>query len=245
MIKLILQISHALFRVSQNIKQKDIRSRIEANSVYLLEVSANLDIEATLKALTIIEQLVFLSEEIGEIEYYSGQILHKQFENLRKLILEDKERKRLELAIEDIFSGDYEKHIKDTPQSFNSNNSIKSSTGLDRMFTNRKLPTSDNEARIFSDANSNDKQSIDSDARSNQEMGQSSNRQELIAGKVAELGKAAMKDIIASFPNVSERTLRYDLQKLTDKHILERVGSGGPASFYTIKKSFIARDLIK
>lgn len=44
-----------------------------------------------------------------------------------------------------------------------------------------------------------------------------------------------LKDIIAAFPEVSERTMRYDLQKLCIQGLIERMGNGGPGSYYVIK----------
>jgi hypothetical protein len=64
----------------------------------------------------------------------------------------------------------------------------------------------------------------------------SQDRLNLVAERVAELGHAAMRDIIAAFPGVSERTIRYDLQKLCEQGIIERIGSGGPASYYRTKE---------
>lgn len=62
-------------------------------------------------------------------------------------------------------------------------------------------------------------------------------RQSAIIEKIRQSGKIALKDILAAFPDVSERTLRYDLQKLCNQAILERIGSGGPASFYVLKSA--------
>ncbi len=44
-----------------------------------------------------------------------------------------------------------------------------------------------------------------------------------------------MKDLVASFPDVSERTLRNDLQRLLGQGSIERLGNGGVASLYVIK----------
>ena len=57
-------------------------------------------------------------------------------------------------------------------------------------------------------------------------------RQEELLVKVKELGSCRLRDLMNVFPGVSERTLRYDLQKLVDTGRLERVGGGGPFSFY-------------
>lgn len=46
-----------------------------------------------------------------------------------------------------------------------------------------------------------------------------------------------LKDLIAVFPDVSERTMRYDLQKLCGQGVLLRVGNGGPGVYYTLSGS--------
>lgn len=45
-----------------------------------------------------------------------------------------------------------------------------------------------------------------------------------------------LKEITSEFPDVSERTLRYDLQRLCSQGVIERVGNGGPASHYKYSK---------
>lgn len=62
-------------------------------------------------------------------------------------------------------------------------------------------------------------------------------RQSAILEKVrnSDNSQIQLKDILAAFPEVSERTMRYDLQKLCSQGLLERVGNGGPASFYSVR----------
>ena len=62
-------------------------------------------------------------------------------------------------------------------------------------------------------------------------------RQSAILEKIrqSENRQAPLKEILAAFPEVSERTMRYDLQKLCGQDVIERVGNGGPGSYYTIK----------
>ena len=59
-------------------------------------------------------------------------------------------------------------------------------------------------------------------------------RQSAIMGKIkAGNGDGVkLKEITSEFPGVSERTLRYDLQRLCRQGAIERVGNGGPASYY-------------
>jgi predicted ATPase len=62
-------------------------------------------------------------------------------------------------------------------------------------------------------------------------------RQSAILEKIrqSENQKIQVKDLTTSFPEVSERTMRYDLQKLCSQGVLERVGNGGPGSYYALK----------
>ncbi len=70
------------------------------------------------------------------------------------------------------------------------------------------------------------------------EQGDSAIRQSAIVDKIRQSGnqETQLKDIIAGFNDVSERTIRYDLQKLCNQGILERIGSGGPSTYYKIRQ---------
>jgi hypothetical protein len=67
-------------------------------------------------------------------------------------------------------------------------------------------------------------------------------------GKIVELlrqkGKLQLKEIINSFPEISERTVRYDLTHLCDEKKIIREGNGGPANFYMIPSS-LAKTTLK
>lgn len=60
--------------------------------------------------------------------------------------------------------------------------------------------------------------------------------QNLIYRKIKEFGKVSTKEIAAFFPEISERTIRFYLQKLNDSNLIEKIGTSGPGSFYTLKK---------
>ncbi|MDP3948073.1 MAG: DeoR family transcriptional regulator [bacterium] len=51
------------------------------------------------------------------------------------------------------------------------------------------------------------------------------------------LGNVSIKELVAELGNVSERTLRYDLQRLVEQGRIERVGSGGPGTYYRIPQA--------
>ena len=45
-----------------------------------------------------------------------------------------------------------------------------------------------------------------------------------------------MRDLQESFTGVSERTIRYDLEKLIEMGLIERAGQSGPSTFYRVKQ---------
>ena len=69
------------------------------------------------------------------------------------------------------------------------------------------------------------------------ESGNRTIRQDLISEKIRKSGKVNVKELIGQFPGVSERTIRYDLQKLCDLGIIEKIGSSGPGTSYSPKNS--------
>src|SRR5258708_3498486 len=61
-------------------------------------------------------------------------------------------------------------------------------------------------------------------------------RQSAILDRIRQSGNCRLKDLQEVLPDISERTLRYDLQFLAEHDLIERVGIGGPSVFYRIKQ---------
>jgi hypothetical protein len=61
-------------------------------------------------------------------------------------------------------------------------------------------------------------------------------RQELIVSLIKRKGDCHLKDITSAMPSISERTIRYDLQKLIEIGRVERIGGGGPFSYFRVKE---------
>lgn len=77
-----------------------------------------------------------------------------------------------------------------------------------------------------------------------QEPSQSEIRQSAITEVIRQSGNCRMKDIIEAFPSVSERTLRYDIEKLLERGTIERMGPGGPATSYRVKGSTLGGEVM-
>ena len=59
--------------------------------------------------------------------------------------------------------------------------------------------------------------------------------QNVILQKVKDLGQTTTKELTANFPEISERTIRFYLQKLVDNQAIDRIGSTGPGAAYRAK----------
>jgi len=60
-------------------------------------------------------------------------------------------------------------------------------------------------------------------------------RQSAILERIRQSGNCRLKDIQEILPDTSERTIRYDLQSLVERNLVEKVGTGGPSVFYRVR----------
>ena len=61
-------------------------------------------------------------------------------------------------------------------------------------------------------------------------------RQSAILNRIRQSGNCRMTDLRQIFSEVSERTLRYDLEQLVSDGLVERVGNSGPATSYRARE---------
>ncbi|HEY4524025.1 MAG TPA: DeoR family transcriptional regulator [Candidatus Paceibacterota bacterium] len=217
-----IELAHALFRVAESVRHQELKSRIETWGVTFLESSLLSDVKSIGRDIHILEHMIILGEAIGEIPYYSSEILRAQFEKVKSAIRQHNEERVAKLSISRLFS-DNDNNIGIVNNNKLGVNSIESdSGGPPSMLYHEEVNP------IFITEHKS--------KRNNLNASNSTERRDLIVKKIRQLGNAAMKDLIAEFESVSERTLRYDLQKLCDQSVLERMGNGGPASFYRLRE---------
>ncbi len=199
-----LEISHALFRLAEQISEVHLRNELQMLNVQLIREESQSDFPRALQTLGLMESLVMYGEAVGQITYADSQIIYREIQYLRMALRNVSEQKPITLDLESIFS----------PLPDESGNETIGSIYPERSEV--ASPPAQNESLVKGKHNPD--------------------RLWAVTKRVAELGHAAIRDIIAVFPGVSERTLRYDLQKLCEQGVLERVGSGGPASYYRARE---------
>lgn len=198
-----LELAHALFRVAGQIKNAELKLKIESYSVHLLEKASLFDLESLNKFVYVLERLVLFGETIGEIPYSYTKIIYKQLGNMKSAIRQSNDHGIVEFDLSKIFKKD------------------------DVLLPDKQI--------VKEQVNGTTDTFVTGYSGSLVQNQSASERQTIILNKIRQSGNTAMRDIIAALPNVSERTLRYDLQKLCDRAVIERLGNGGPASFYRLR----------
>lgn len=217
----------AVFRVGEFVGRKELRKLLEKRA---LEYPSS----KTVDNLGALEEVVRLAMQIGEIKDINGRVLLRETNNLRNALSEithntDRGRKLGEESIEKIFENssisDSGKILPDY-ESEDGNEYIKSAD---------KPP-------VLNDSEISTHESIKkvSEPISKIESGNtlpdrgfmtSYERKQVILNLLKSRNMCGMREIVAVLPNISERTLRYDVKGLVDRKLVERVGRGGPDSF--------------
>ncbi len=217
------EISYAVNKVSFYVRREELRERLERLSFEFLENTAISTEDAfdkqslfrVFKNISALDVLVRIGYSLYEIEPVNANILIKELDSFNSAIRQfGNPAIASELPdLEAIFS---------TPPAviIESSNPATRQPGLATGGAIRQSTNSENDQPIVTE--------------------EVSHRQSLISEKIRQSGNTTPKELLIHFPNVSERTLRYDLQKLCDRGVIERVGNAGPRTSYRAKNGNIA-----
>lgn len=200
------EISYALVRVAPYIRRQELRQRIERLAFQLLEDAASQNYEAGIRTVASIEAVVNLARSIYEIEPINAKIIAGEIK-----ALENSLRQAIGLEANTEESPDVAGIFSKVPAVMPVDQELGSSQEPKILDSTRESLANNGIASTIRQSAILDK------------IRQSANRQ------------IQLKDLIAAFPEVSERTMRYDLQKLCFQGLIERVGNGGPGSYYSLK----------
>lgn len=212
------EISYALMRVAVYIRRHDFRSRIESSSLNLLEQISARRYEAALEIVTLLTNFLKLGFALYEVETL----------NARSLL---SELAHFDSAIRQSFGFD---QLPDIAQFFSpSGNSAKSD---EQRHDTEEGSVQSEEMEVAHDDNKppvDTMMSIGATIRHSAILERI--RKATLRDESGNISGCRMKDLLTDFPDVSERTLRYDLERLLGQGLIERIGAGGPSLFYVIK----------
>lgn len=234
------EVSYALSRVAEAASAPDLKSALERSAARLLESVAYkqyVDAEAAVGACHL---FVHLGHALGTIGSANAQTLFEELELLNSAIAESKNEGSIaELNLQEVFTS---KFVKNEERSKTGKYREETDVAPDVADSARILQnTAGSAIRHLADSASHSEDSkriaeplIFSEKARDESESDLPNliRQSAMLEKVYENGSCKFKDIQEAFPAVSERTIRYDLQKLCEHGLIEKIGSTGPATFY-------------
>lgn len=208
------EISFAVFRVAALVKNFRIREELENFAVDLLIGNT--------EVLPVLNSLIKLAEGISEIKPADAKVLYREIGNLESAVRQ--------YSLQAIRQEQDEINQSGNRQSAEESE-IEGIFSKPPMVVNPAKPAKQS-GKSSNPANGNGNGS----GNGNGNIINSAMRQTAILAKIRQLPDCRMKDLIAAFSEISERTLRNDLQRLYEQGMLERAG-GGPLTFYRVKNA--------
>lgn len=229
------EIAYAIFRVSHSTKRSVLTEHLETQVLELLRASSASDYQAVGAVLGFLDKLVKLWIEFGPISFNNGQLITAEIENLSSAIAEY--GKPLGLPDVDLSSVFTERQFVISNQKSQEKKEESDSFSGAGVFGENSNVYSASDVAVHEDLAS-EREEVQQ-VRTEEDATKSPDprmRQSAILDRIRQSGYCRLKDLISIMPDVSERTVRYDLQELIEQNLVERIGSSGPASFYRLKR---------
>ncbi len=204
------EITYALMRIAPYIRRIELRHRIERLSLQILEEVGLQNYETALRTASVLESFINLGKAMYEIEPVNANVIIGELKTLGDSLAQ---LSGLENASET---------APNLSPVFSKVPAVIPEERGEALQPDRSAPTATDEMNAGNGSGNGLASTI---------------RQSAILERIrqAENRQIQLKEILAAFPEVSERTMRYDLQKMCSQGVIERVGNGGPGSYYTLK----------
>ena len=252
-IKKSYEIAYALCRIAAKIPERPFADALMNEGVEILGFAAEEEYNKAEKALVAAEYLIKLGTGVGCIDLTNGEVLLGEIALLNRMIAGLLNSPKAEPAdLSGIFTpteepassvilGEGVSPVSRSAEAF-SGGGTQDSDPIDLSFLDLNIPATesgnnpaiefDNPAITKAESGNNPAKSGNGNNAEIIKLIKSGNRHGAILEKIRQSGNCRIKDIHDLFPECSERTLRYDLQSLTEQNLIEKIGTGGPAVFY-------------
>ncbi|MDO8584978.1 MAG: hypothetical protein Q7R85_02545 [bacterium] len=241
------EIGYALIRVAAYVRRKDFRSRLEELALALVDNVVAPEPDGILDIIAAAQNVIKLGASVYEIETVNARILLRELEGLASEIRQSFGIDKLP-DLSTMFSTASPAISLQSDIAASHNVPVENNERVAAYDVDSAMPISDGfketSVDIADEVIPPILQSTDKQQPGMVSVG-SAIRQSAILEKIklssggssgnGIIKGCRMKDLIAEFPDVSERTLRYDLQRLLQHGAIDRLGNGGPASYYVMK----------
>jgi len=217
------EVAYALFRLAAQMPEKDFAEPLRASGTAMLAAAAAEDYAVAERSLRVVECLVKFGGDVGMIGTPNVDVLTREIFALDAAIAERKSvAKTDEVNVAEIFS---------KPEAVRSAESAMEPAPM-RMEDFRAQTESPREPHEHKP-----QPLAQRDLPPRQSSNDSAIRQSAILARIRQSGNCRLKDIQDVLPNISERTIRYDLQTLVEQNLVERIGNAGPLVFYRASRA--------
>lgn len=228
------EICYAILRVSLHNKSRFFRERLENRAFLLLESVVLNEYQDAVRTLEVIDWFLQLASDIGTLHQSNYQVIKQELDSFLPL-LRYMASSYGEVDLENIFSSS-EKYKNQAGVSGKkggasyARNADHKEKENNIAFSSVNLSESSGHGSQLSESGGgrNIYRAIIRQSAILERLRQNSNLPDVESG-------CRLKEIQDVLPQVSERTIRYDLQNLIERGEVERIGKGGPATFYKAK----------
>jgi Fic family protein len=212
------EVAYALFRISSRMESGSLADAIERRGIAILEAAEGCNFPIAESALGASERFLRFGSDVGLINQANAEMIVAEIRNLNSAIagLTDQVGPAY-IDLDGVFSKETRKEVEGAP--INSHNEDLEQNKL--MITESKDAVYENNDQIITSGHG---------------LVNSAMRQSAILERIRQNGSCRLKELQELLPEASERTLRYDVQNLMERGLLERIGSGGPATHYKAKE---------
>ncbi len=214
------EISYALWRIAANVRESNFADTLRGKAGALIGFSADGNLAAIGKLIPATELLIKFGVDVGAIGIGNGETIFKEIGNLKAAIQEaaiagsesgtgkESGNGNNEVYLGDIFADSVADFGKQEQQHEGAEDPVR----LDTFLENNAISS---------------EREYDPAINQKAEM-----RQAAILERIRQIGNCRLGDIQAILPETSERTIRYDLEALVQKGLVERLGTGGRSVYY-------------
>ena len=229
--------AYAMFRVAEHAGNVDIRESLERLAVKILELSATGSLKEIPALIGGVSYILRLGSTVGVIHTENEETIMRALHDLSLEVDILNKREMPPVHLDDILSkevsGDRHQVVVEDIHKDSGASKKEESMGLKKETVPEYI--NQNSADIVPSRNPAIRQE-----RELNSLRSSGERQAAIFQKVRQSGTCRLRDIQELLPDVSERTLRYDVEYLIGHGMIERFGSGGPATYYRPKEGLEA-----
>lgn len=214
------EISYAVFRISPSLKKQSLADCLENQGTLLLESAVTGDCGKAKSAIAALSYFLNIAADINVLGQSNAKLILQELDALNAAIAElENEAENKEMDLSGIFS---------KSESFKTDKNA---------IVEKELVDIERSGPYIQNSYVPDNRTQRTDDNNKQNIIKSAMRQSAILDRIRQNHNCRLKEIQDILPDISERTLRYDMQTLIARGSVERVGNGGPATYYRARES--------